>query len=97
MIAISFVPGFEESSTRFIRSIFGYSSGKSIGRLLAIPIMAIIYFILTKTIGSEESFNQKVSAFMQSPEEEKKNANKKIMIPFFILGVIVFGLAFYNM
>jgi Ca2+/Na+ antiporter len=97
MICISFIPGFNESSTRMMRSIFGYSNGKSVGRLLAIPLMAIIYFVITLTVGSEKSFNQKVEVFMQSAEEEKKKANKVLMIPFFILGVIVFGLAFYNM
>jgi Ca2+/Na+ antiporter len=97
MICISFVPGFNDTMTRGIRKIFGYSTGRSIGKLLAIPLMAIIYFILSKTVGSEENFKKKTEAFMQYPDEIKKNANKKLLIPFFILGLIVFGLAFYSM
>jgi hypothetical protein len=97
MIAISFVPGFEESLTRFIRNIFGYSTGKSIGKLLAIPLMITIYFILSKTIGREKNFKKYVEAFMQYSYEDKKKANKILLIPFFILGMIVFGLAFYKM
>jgi hypothetical protein len=31
---------------------------------------------------------------MQYPDETKKKANAKLLIPFFILGIIVFGLAF---
>ena len=93
MICISFVPGFNESMTKSIRSVFRYSSGKSIGILLAIPVFAIIYFIILKTVGTEENFNRKVDAFMQYPDEVKKKANAILLIPFFILGVIVFGLA----
>jgi hypothetical protein len=97
MIGISFVPGFESSVTKFARSIFGYSSGKTIGKLLAIPLVGIIYFILSMTIGNEANFKKNAVAFMQYPDEEKKKANKILLIPFFILGIIVFGLAFYNM
>jgi len=94
MISISFVPGFNESLTKSIRNVFGYSSGRSIGKLLAIPVFGILYLLLIKTVGSESNFKNKVEAFMQYPEEVKKKANAKLLIPFFILGVIVFGLAF---
>jgi len=90
---INFVPGFNDSFTKSIRRIFGFASGRSIGKLLAIPVFAIIYFIITKTVGSEASFNQKVDGFMQYPDEIKKKANAKLLIPFFVLLVIVFGLA----
>ena len=94
MVSISFVPGFNESLTKSIRSVFGYSSGRSIGKLLAIPVFGIIYLIIIKTVGSESNFKNKVEAFMQYPDEVKKKANAKLLIPFFILLVIVFGLAF---
>ena len=94
MISISFVPGFNESLTKIIRSVFTYSSGKSIGKLLAIPFFGIIYFVIIKTVGSENNFKNKVEAFMQYPDEVKKKANAKLLIPFFILLIIVFGLAF---
>ncbi len=94
MISITFVPGFNENLTKIMRSVFGYSTGKSIGKLLAIPAFAIIYFIVLKTVGAEANFKNKVDAFMQYPDEVKKKANAKLLIPFFILGVIVFGLAF---
>jgi hypothetical protein len=94
MISISFVPGFNESLTKSIRSVFTYSSGKSIGKILAIPVFGIIYFVIIKTVGSESNFKNKVEAFMQYPDDVKKKANAKLLIPFFILGIIVFGLAF---
>ncbi len=37
LAAIKFVPGFNETITRQVRALFGYSSGKTIGRLLALP------------------------------------------------------------
>ena len=94
MISITFVPGFEENLTKVIRNIFGYSTGRSIGKLLAIPVFGLIYLIIIKTVGTESSFKNKVEAFMQYPDEVKKKANAKLLIPFFILGLIVFGLAF---
>ncbi|TMI93343.1 MAG: hypothetical protein E6H08_10590 [Bacteroidetes bacterium] len=94
MISISFVPGFNESLTKSIRSVFTYSSGKSIGKILAIPLFGIIYFVIIKTVGSESNFKNKVETFMQYPDEVKRKANAKLLIPFFILLIIVFGLAF---
>ena len=94
MISISFVPGFNDALTKTIRSVFGYSTGKSIGKLLALPVFAVIYFVILKTVGSETNFRRKVDAFMQYPDDVKKKANAKLLIPFFILGIIVFGLAF---
>lgn len=56
MISISFVPGFDESLTIVIRGVFGYSSGKSMGKILAIPAFAIIYLIVLMTVGTQKSF-----------------------------------------
>ncbi len=93
MICVSFIPGFEETMTRKIRAVFGYSTGKSIGKLLAIPLFAIIYVILLMTVGTAKNFQNYVQNFMQYPDEIKKKANAKLLIPFFVLGLIVFGLA----
>jgi len=93
MTCISFMPGFNDSLTRKIDQVFGPMSGRSIGKLLAIPVFAIIYFIILKTVGSEENFKRKVETFMQYPDEIKKKANAKLLIPFFVLLVIVFVLS----
>jgi hypothetical protein len=90
MIGVSFVPGFNESITKFIRSIFGYSSGRSIGKLLALPVFFLIYFILSISVGSKENFKINTETFMQFPDEVKKKANAKLLIPFFVLlGIVV--------
>ena len=93
MICIKFIPGFNESITRSIRKIFGYSSGRSIGKLLAIPLFAIIYFIIAFTIGNEKNFRKVSEAFMELPDKEKKKANKIVLIPFFILLAMLLFLA----
>lgn len=93
MVCISFIPGFEETMTRKIRAVFGYNTGKSIGKLLAIPLFAIIYVIILMTVGTAKNFQNYVLNFTQYPDEIKKKANAKLLIPFFVLGVIVFGLA----
>ena len=97
MACISFVPGFNESMTKNARRIFGYTSGKSIGIMLGIPVFAIIYFMVIKIVGSEENFKRKVETFMQYPDETKKKANAMLLIPFFILLIITVGLAISNL
>ena len=94
MIGVSFVPGFNESLTKSIRNIFGYSSGRSIGKLLALPLFFLLYFILSLSVGSKGNFKIKTEAFMQYPDEVKKKANAKLLIPFFVLLAIVGVLAF---
>ena len=94
LLCINLVPGFNDRITKSIRSAFGYSAGKNIGKLLAIPVFAVIYFIIIRTVGTATSFKNKVDVFMQYPDDVKKKANAKLLIPFFILGLIVLGLAF---
>ena len=93
LLAIKFLPGFETSLNRSIKNVFGKISGRSAGKLMAIPLMAIIYFIVAFTVGSQKSFTDKVEKFMQYPDEIKKQANKKILLPFFILLALVLILA----
>jgi hypothetical protein len=47
-----------------------------------------------KTVASGTSFKNRVDAFRQYPDEVKKKAIAKLLIPFFIPRIIVFGLAF---
>ncbi len=85
LAAMKVIPGFDEQMTRFIRSIFGYSSGKTIGRLLALPALFLIYWVVQRTTGSEQQFKTKTDAFMAYPQEIRKQGNRRILIPFFIL------------
>ena len=90
MIGVSFVPGFNESLTKSIRNVFGYSSGRSMGKLLALPLFFLLYFIISISVGNKGNFKIKTDNFMQYPDEVKKKANAKLLIPFFILlGTVV--------
>lgn len=93
MVCINFVPGFNEMISEKMRNMAGSISGRSFGKLLAIPVLAIIYFIITRTVGSQENFLRKVETFMQYDDETKKKANTKLLIPFFILLAITVALA----
>src|SRR3954471_24948755 len=58
-----------------------FISGKAAGKILAIPILAVLYFIIAKTVGSETNFKLHVDGYLQCPEHEKEQANKKLLVP----------------
>jgi len=88
---IKYAPGFERSLNRSFRSWFGRSGGRSAGRLFAIPLLALIYGIIYFTIGTKKNYDRYTDAFMQQPDEIKNKANRKILVPFFILlGLMLF-------
>ncbi len=97
LACVHFVPDFNETLTRKMRKTFGYSTGKSIGKLLAIPLIAITYLVVSNTVGSKANFKAKVNAFMQYPDEIKKKANAKILIPFFVLLGLMMVLLFMGL
>jgi hypothetical protein len=84
------IPGVYDSATRMLTNIFGYGNGKSAGKLLAIPLMGGIFFVASRTVGSEANFKLCVERFLKLPAEEKAKANKKVLTPFLILLGILF-------
>jgi hypothetical protein len=95
LAAIKFVPGFNETVTRQVRSLFGYRSGKTIGRLMALPFFFLLFRVVQQTTGNAVNFKKNVDRFMAYPEEIKKQGNKKILLPFFILLGIVMALVLF--
>lgn len=90
VLLATLVPGYNEAMTRFLRGVFGHSSGKVIGRLLAIPLFAILYYVVTVTVGTESSFREHVEAYKQFSEEEKKKSLGRVMVPFMsMLGLML--------
>jgi len=89
LLAFALLLTISEDLTNEINSLFnklfGYSSGKMIGRLLAIPMMGIIYLVISKTVGRKVNYDKITISFSKYPEEEKKKANIKILKPFFIV------------
>jgi hypothetical protein len=64
-------------------NVFGFLSGKSVGKLLAIPLFALIYFAVSNTVGIQKNFEANVAAFNQLPATEQDTANKKVLVPFY--------------
>lgn len=87
----TFSAEFSQSATRFLRHIFGRSSGKIIGQLLALPLFLLLYFAVSTTVGNEQNFKKIIHSFLQYPEEERKKASMKIIVPFLaLIGVFLF-------
>ena len=93
MFCIRFVPGFNDKLSGEGSTFTGVASGKSIGKLLAIPLFAAIYLLISNTVGSAANFKKHVDGFMQLPDDVKQKANRKLLAPFFILLAVVLFLA----
>ncbi len=85
-----FTSGFASFINNSLKDFFGYMDGKTAGKIVAIPLMGTAYLIVSRTVGSEENFKEHVRRFLEPPEDEKKSANKKVLIPFFVLLAILF-------
>jgi hypothetical protein len=97
MILIKGLDGLNNDLTKFVQRFFGNgrNAGKTVGKLLAIPLFAFIYLIISKTIGNKANYEKIIERFNNLPEEVQKQANKKILIPFFIfLGILMFTALF---
>ncbi len=96
LLCLRFVPGFNDSVNDNGSRLLVFANGKAMGKLLALPVFGIIYFIIIRTVGSEYNFKRRTESFMQLPDEVKKKANAKLLTPFFILLVIVLVLAMWK-
>lgn len=98
LLMVNFVPGFEKSSLKFIRNLFGKNTGGgTIGRLVAIPLLAAIYFICAATVGSKKNFTALTQKYMHYPDEVKKKANMKMLLPFLLLLVVFMAMLFMKL
>src|SRR5690606_25072413 len=96
ILMYALIPEMDMQFNRFMRKISGGGSGKAIGKLLAIPLLALVYWIISRTIGSEQNFQKHVKNFLAYPDEIKKKANAKTLIPFFVLLITFFILLVVN-
>ena len=92
LLAISVIPWFAQGATQVNNSTFG-NSGKYAGRMLAIPIFAVVYILVAISVGNEANFKKHVEAFMEYPDEVKRKANARLLVPFCALLTLVFVLA----
>src|SRR5437868_5175469 len=91
-VAITTSSSLADKFNSSLEHAFGGNSGKSIGKLLAIPFMAICYLVVSTTVGSEKNYNRIIEEFKNLPDDQKNRANKKVLVPFFIVLVIFFVL-----
>lgn len=85
MILVLMFPSIDKGLTKLFHQAFGYSSGKTIGKLLAIPLMAVIYWVVINTVGNESNCQRLIEEFNQLPEKEQATAKKKLLVPFFVV------------
>ncbi|MFZ1799371.1 MAG: hypothetical protein WAU24_05855 [Chitinophagaceae bacterium] len=89
-----FSNNFGNAMSGFYARNFDWVSGKTLGKLIAIPLLAITYFIVSKTVGNEVRFNRYSENYMQYPEDVREQSNKKLLVPFFVLLSCIIVLAF---
>lgn len=80
-------PTVADMGEDLMKDIFGRTAGKKIGQLLLIMMLAIIYPIISKTIGTQENFEHITAEFLKTPKDEQKIVAKKGS-RFFIFSVI---------
>jgi amino acid transporter len=90
IFVLMLIPGMNESMTRSMRGFSGSMSGKTMGKLLAIPVLFILVALANFTIGTKNNYNRIIERFNSYPEEVRRKANKKVLIAFFsIFGIMI--------
>ncbi len=89
-LCITFSAAMGDRFNALIERTFGAEDGKGTGRLLAIPLMAVCYLVVCNTVGTEKNYNRIIEAFNLLPVDEKNRANKKILVPFFVVLAVFF-------
>jgi uncharacterized membrane protein len=96
MLLYCFSINFEQVFLEKFHNYFAYFSGKTTGKIVVIPIFALIYFIITKTVGSQENFIKNINEFMKDTDLEKQKANRIIIKTFMIIVFLIFILTFFE-
>lgn len=90
IFVLMLIPGMNESMTRSMRHFSGSMSGKTMGKLLAIPVLFLLVALANFTVGTKNNYNRIIERFNSYPEEVRKKANKKVLIAFFsIFGIMI--------
>lgn len=83
-------PSIADTTEGFLKSIFGRGLGRTIGRIMAILLVLIIYPIVSYTIGSQANYDKTISTY-ESFSVARKNqiAKRGGLFMYCTLGVIV--------
>jgi hypothetical protein len=67
-----------------MRDIFGRTAGKTIGKIIAIPLIAIIYLVVALIFGSKKRYEKSYEVYSKATKKDKENALAKMIIIFVI-------------
>ncbi|MFT5619002.1 MAG: hypothetical protein ACI85I_002239 [Arenicella sp.] len=96
---LTFPFGLGEGIIDGLQSVFGYSTGKTIGRVSATVLFIIIYPLVKYTIGSQKSYNTIIESYLKTPQENRGEIAGKglsyliISIIVFVVAIIIGGIA----
>ena len=80
---------FADVVTRISKNTFGGTGGKTIGRIIALPLLASIYLPVAFILGTKSKYEEYYKAYKNSTEAERKNGKLKMAIVFFVgLGLL---------
>ena len=96
-LCITFSTSFEQTLNASLSAMSGGMEGKTLGKLLALPLLGIIYFTVSRTVGSETNFSVYVDRFMQYSDDVKQKANVILLVPFFTAVVLLLILSLINL
>ncbi len=74
--------------------LLGSWNGQALGKLLAVPVFAILYGLTAWGIGTEKKFQKYVKAYKQLSEAEKKRSLQIVIVPFMGMLALMLILAF---
>ncbi len=94
-LLVLLVPDFGDGANDLLKSIFGRSSGKTIGRLIGVGLFLLIFPIVNYTVGTPAKYMEAINQYKAlSPEEQEQVAKKGnwymgLCLGSFVLPVIV--------
>ncbi len=94
-VLMAIVPDFRD----YMEDIFDGRSGRTIGRLLVIGLLVLIYPIIHFTVGSQKNYMGIKKEFFDSPEEQREvyaSKGKKLFFGSLIIFFIGMGLTFLS-
>ena len=94
IVACTHISDYNETMNRFVSRTFGVFNSTFMGKVLSIPLFGGIYFIISRTTGSEKSFQKHVEAYVAYSDAEKRKSFKRVLLPFIIMLVLMLLLSF---
>ena len=92
LVFLSFAFDIGDAARGLLYDIFGYSSGKTISRVIGYGTMVIIYPFLYFTYGSKKGFAKLETTYMEMSKEDK-TANSDFGLATLMVSILIFIVA----